>query len=73
MNQSGFETWCALHATYNQGKQTQKLHTLQRSMKATWHNESQQPHDFIQQFNLWRDELFQYDETTGTRRKGQNE
>eukprot|EP00971_Amphidinium_carterae_P271308 5383893-Amphidinium_carterae.2 len=65
MNSSGFETWRGLHATYDQGQQTQKLQKNQRILNPTWNNESQQPQDFIRWFNLGKDEIFQYDETNG--------
>eukprot|EP00971_Amphidinium_carterae_P335770 6471786-Amphidinium_carterae.3 len=35
-NNSWFETWRALHVTYNQGQQAQMLSTLQWIMNPSW-------------------------------------
>eukprot|EP00971_Amphidinium_carterae_P154837 3070202-Amphidinium_carterae.1 len=44
----------------------QKPHTLHRIINATWNNATQQPNYFVRQFKQWRDEIYNYEETTGT-------
>eukprot|EP00971_Amphidinium_carterae_P330572 6463683-Amphidinium_carterae.1 len=61
MNASGFETWRALHATYDRGQQAKKLQALHRIMNPTWNNATQQPNGFVRQFNQWTDEIFNYE------------
>eukprot|EP00971_Amphidinium_carterae_P147633 2926253-Amphidinium_carterae.1 len=66
-NSSGFETWRRLHITYDQGDKAQQLSTLSRIMKPTWNNNTQQPSEFIRQFQNWRDEIFNYESNGETR------
>eukprot|EP00971_Amphidinium_carterae_P296478 5889522-Amphidinium_carterae.1 len=64
MSSSGFETWRQLHATYDQGEKAQQPHALKPIMNPTWHNITQQPNEFARQFNHWRNEIANYEDTT---------
>eukprot|EP00971_Amphidinium_carterae_P262189 5200790-Amphidinium_carterae.1 len=60
-NSSGFETWRRLHMTYDQEEKAQQLGTLSRIMRPTWSNLQQPPGEFIKNFQNWRDEIFNYE------------
>eukprot|EP00971_Amphidinium_carterae_P020064 395380-Amphidinium_carterae.1 len=65
-NASGFETWRRLHVTYDQGEKAQQLQTLSRVLKPTWNNTTQQPSQFMRQFQNWRDEIYNNKNSTNS-------
>eukprot|EP00971_Amphidinium_carterae_P232711 4618280-Amphidinium_carterae.1 len=62
-NSSRFETWRRLHMTYDQGEKAQQLGTLSRIMRPTWNSLQHSPSEFVMNFQNWRDEIFNYENT----------
>eukprot|EP00971_Amphidinium_carterae_P257239 5106785-Amphidinium_carterae.1 len=62
MNASGFQTWRALHATYDQGQDAQQLQALHGIMKKC----NMEQCLFVRLFNQWWDEIINYEESTST-------
>eukprot|EP00971_Amphidinium_carterae_P236610 4696022-Amphidinium_carterae.2 len=65
-NASGFETWRRMHVTYDQVEKAQQLNLLWTIMKPTRNNISQAPGESIRQFQKWRDEIYNIENTEST-------